>query len=98
MDWGEFGKNMIGKKMIVLLAVTGAVYFFLQSESLEGTPLEVTHINLLDQTIEGVACPQDRAFSVQYHPESAPGPQDSRYLFRQFVAYMEEGKRNAETY
>ena len=67
-------------------------------ESLEGTPLEVTHINLLDKTIEGVVCPQDRAFSVQYHPESAPGPQDSRYLFRQFVAYMEEGKGNAETY
>ena len=37
----------------------------------------------------------DRVFSVQYHPESAPGPQDSGYLFDQFIAMMEEGKRHA---
>ena len=64
-------------------------------ESLENTPLEITHINLLDNTVEGVACREDRAFSVQYHPESAPGPQDSRYLFRQFITLMEEGKHHA---
>ena len=64
-------------------------------ESLEGTPLEITHINLLDNTVEGVACKGDQAFSVQYHPESAPGPQDSRYLFRQFITLMEEGKHHA---
>ena len=64
-------------------------------ESLEKTPLEITHINLLDGTVEGVACKEDRAFSVQYHPESAPGPQDSRYLFRQFITLMEEGKHHA---
>ena len=63
--------------------------------SLEGTGLEVTHINLLDDTVEGLACPADRVFSVQYHPESAPGPQDSGYLFDQFIAMMEEGKRHA---
>lgn len=65
-------------------------------ESLEGTKLKVTHINLLDNTIEGVACKEDRAFSVQYHPESAPGPQDSRYLFDQFVKFMKEAKDNAK--
>ena len=54
-------------------------------ESLKSTPLEVTHINLLDHTIEGVRCERDRAFSVQYHPESAPGPQDSAGLFDQFI-------------
>ena len=64
-------------------------------ESLENTPLTVTHINLLDNTVEGVACKEDRAFSVQYHPESAPGPQDSRYLFRHFLTLMEEGKHHA---
>lgn len=64
-------------------------------ESLEDTPLQVTHVNLLDNTVEGVACKEDRVFSVQYHPESAPGPQDSRYLFRQFVSLMEEGKHHA---
>lgn len=53
--------------------------------SLKKTPLEVTHVNLLDRTIEGVACARDGAFSVQYHPESAPGPRDSTYLFDRFL-------------
>ncbi len=63
--------------------------------SLEGTGLEVTHVNVLDGTVEGLKCERDRAFSVQYHPESAPGPQDSGYLFDRFIAMMEEGKRHA---
>ena len=63
--------------------------------SLENTPLTATHINLLDNTVEGVACPDDRAFGVQYHPESAPGPQDSGYLFDRFIALMEEAKHHA---
>lgn len=58
--------------------------------SLADTPLKVTHINILDHTVEGVSCMEDRVFSVQYHPESAPGPQDSAYLFDQFLAMMEE--------
>jgi len=45
---------------------------------------EVTHINLNDGVVEGIACPQLAAFSVQYHPEAAPGPHDARYLFDQF--------------
>ncbi len=64
-------------------------------DSLAATPLTVTHLNLLDQTVEGVKCDRDRAFSVQYHPESAPGPQDSAYLFDRFIKLMEEGKSNA---
>ena len=58
--------------------------------SLAGTGLSVSHINLLDGTVEGVCCEEDRVFSVQYHPESAPGPQDSTYLFSQFVQMMKE--------
>ena len=61
-------------------------------ESVQGTGLEITHVNLLDNTVEGVRCVEDRVFSVQYHPESAPGPQDSFYLFRQFMKNMEESK------
>ena len=64
-------------------------------QSLEGTGLTATHINILDNTVEGIECPQDRIFSVQYHPESAPGPQDSSYLFDQFIRMMEEAKENA---
>lgn len=63
-------------------------------ESIKGTGLEVTHINILDNTVEGVECAKDRIFSVQYHPESAPGPQDSSYLFDKFIKIMEESKQN----
>ena len=63
--------------------------------SLEKTPLQCTHINLLDNTVEGMACKADRVFSVQYHPESAPGPQDSAYLFDRFMKLMEEEQRHA---
>jgi len=47
---------------------------------------EVTHINLNDQTIEGLRHVGLGAFSVQYHPEASPGPHDSLYLFDEFVA------------
>lgn len=63
--------------------------------ALEGTGLIMTHLNLLDNTVEGVECIKDRVFSVQYHPESAPGPQDSGYLFEKFIANMKEAKENA---
>ena len=62
-------------------------------ESLKATPLEATHINLLDNTIEGVRCARDSVFSVQYHPESAPGPCDSSYLFDRFIDLMKENKQ-----
>lgn len=64
-------------------------------ESLKNTKLTSTHINILDNTIEGVKCDADKVFSVQYHPESAPGPQDSAYLFDRFVKLMEEEQNNA---
>ena len=67
--------------------------YAVDEKSLEGTRLVATHINLLDYTVEGVRCEADRVFSVQYHPESAPGPRDSEYLFDLFEAMM-EGHRN----
>jgi carbamoyl-phosphate synthase small subunit len=69
--------------------------YAVDAASLAGTGLEVTHINLLDNTVEGLACKKDKVFSVQYHPESAPGPQDSGYLFDRFIQMMEEGNRHA---
>ena len=51
--------------------------------------LEITHMNLNDQTVEGIRHRGAPMFSVQYHPEAAPGPHDSRYLFKQFVQSME---------
>jgi carbamoyl-phosphate synthase small subunit len=50
--------------------------------------VEITHINLNDQSIEGIRVKGKPAFSVQYHPESSPGPHDSRYLFDQFLELM----------
>ncbi len=63
--------------------------------SLKNTPLAVTHINLLDKTIEGVKCAEDKVFSVQYHPEGAPGPHDSAYLFDEFIGLMKGNKNYA---
>ena len=62
--------------------------YAVDEESLKGTGLEITHRNILDNTIEGVQSKEDKIFSVQYHPESAPGPQDSSYLFDKFIKMM----------
>ncbi len=69
--------------------------FAVDCDSLVPTDLELTHINLLDKTAEGVECAEKKLFSVQYHPESAPGPQDSDYLFDRFIRYMEMGCNHA---
>ena len=66
--------------------------YAVDSDSLRDTCLELTHINLLDNTAEGMRCDEQMIFSVQYHPESAPGPQDSGYLFDIFVDYMKKYK------
>ena len=62
--------------------------YAVDTDSIAATDLTVTHINLLDNTVEGVKCDKDKLFSVQYHPESAPGPQDSAYLFDRFIQMM----------
>ena len=69
--------------------------YAVDANSVDGTGLEITHINILDNTVEGVRCVRDRVFSVQYHPESAPGPQDSSYLFDKFVSLIKEVKDHA---
>jgi carbamoyl-phosphate synthase small subunit len=54
--------------------------------------LEITHISLFDNTVEGIKVKGKPAFSVQYHPESSPGPHDSFYLFEKFIKMIEENK------
>ncbi|MBQ8969831.1 MAG: glutamine-hydrolyzing carbamoyl-phosphate synthase small subunit [Lachnospiraceae bacterium] len=72
--------------------------YAVKEESLAGTGLLVTHRNVLDHTVEGLINEEEKLFSVQYHPESAPGPQDSTYLFQLFIKWMEEWRAaHAET-
>jgi carbamoyl-phosphate synthase small subunit len=62
--------------------------FVVQPESLPDN-VEITHVSLFDNTLEGIAMTDGPVFSVQHHPEASPGPRDSHYLFDRFVALME---------
>jgi carbamoyl-phosphate synthase small subunit len=62
--------------------------FAVDTESLQGNDIEITHINLNDNTLEGFRHRKYPIFSVQYHPEASPGPHDARYLFDEFKELM----------
>ena len=66
--------------------------FCIDIDSLKDKDVELTHINLNDQTLEGFRCKKIPAFSVQYHPEASPGPHDSNYLFKEFTDLMDNFK------
>ncbi len=97
MKFGHRGGNHPVKELATgKIEITSQNHSFAVDEkSLKGTGLTLTHQNLLDGTAEGVASKKDRIFSVQYHPESAPGPQDSAYLFKRFIDLMEGEKQHA---
>jgi carbamoyl-phosphate synthase small subunit len=79
-------KNLISGKSEITSQNHG---FEVSREDIESSStVEVTHVNLNDETIEGIRIKGKKAFSVQYHPESNPGPHDSRYLFDEFVSLM----------
>ena len=64
--------------------------YAVELDSLEGTDLVMTHQALNDKSVEGVRHTKYPVFSVQYHPEASPGPEDSNYLFDQFMELMEK--------
>jgi carbamoyl-phosphate synthase small subunit len=93
----KFGHH--GANHPVLNRLTGKVEitsqnhgFAVDPDSLRDSEIELTHVNLNDQTVEGFRHRGEPVFCVQYHPEAAPGPHDSHYLFDTFAALMKEHK------
>ncbi|ASA23532.1 glutamine-hydrolyzing carbamoyl-phosphate synthase small subunit [Paenibacillus donghaensis] len=68
--------------------------YTVNDDSVKSTELEITHINNNDKTVEGLKHTRYPAFSVQYHPEAAPGPHDSSYLFDRFLQLIRDHKAN----
>ncbi|MFY7965670.1 MAG: glutamine-hydrolyzing carbamoyl-phosphate synthase small subunit [Chitinophagaceae bacterium] len=91
MHYGHRGLNHPVKNIITgQCEITSQNHGFgISAESVKANNnIEITHINLNDGSVEGIRLKDKLAFSVQYHPESSPGPHDSRYLFDDFVAMM----------
>ncbi len=75
------------------IAVTSQNHgFCVDINSLDRQEVDVIHVNLNDQSVEGIRHKRFPAFSIQYHPESAPGPHDAKYLFKQFIDMIESHK------
>ncbi len=92
MPFGHHGANQP-----VLDQATGQIEitaqnhsFMVDPDTLDERQVVVSHVNLNDQTVEGLRCLKAPAFSVQYHPEAAPGPHDSHYLFERFRRLIEQ--------
>ncbi len=79
-------KNIIANRCEITSQNHG---FGVVAEDIENSEnVEITHVNLNDQSVEGIRIKGQKAFSVQYHPESSPGPHDSRYLFDDFITMI----------
>ena len=94
LKFGHRGSNQPVKNLL-----TGKVQISSQNhgyavdeESLQGLPLEVTHVNVNDGTVEGMRHKELPLFSVQYHPEASPGPDDNMYLFDEFWTMLKGEK------
>lgn len=95
LKFGHHGANHPVKNL-----ATGAIEitsqnhgFVVDIDSLKARDIKITHMNLNDNTVEGIRSEKLKAFSVQYHPEASPGPHDSQYLFDEFVKLMKKHKR-----
>jgi carbamoyl-phosphate synthase small subunit len=90
MKFGHRGVNHPVKNLLTgKVEITSQNHGFAVEAASLPDSVEITHWNLNDDTLEGLRCLTHPAFSVQYHPEAAPGPHDSRYLFEQFTSLMD---------
>ncbi len=91
LKFGHHGGNQpVRNEKTGVIEITAQNHGFCADiESLKKCGAEMTHINLNDNTCEGLADYSRKVFSVQYHPEASPGPHDSGYLFQQFIEMME---------
>ena len=94
MPFGHHGANHPVRNLQTgRIEITSQNHGFAVEEDTLQDGVELTHRNLYDGTVEGIASPQLRAWSVQYHPESSPGPRDSGYLFEEFVEDISQKAR-----
>jgi carbamoyl-phosphate synthase small subunit len=87
LKFGHHGANQpVKNKLSGKVEITSQNHgFAVDLESIPDPAVELTHVNLNDGTLEGLRHPKLAAFSVQYHPEAAPGPHDANYLFEEFL-------------
>jgi carbamoyl-phosphate synthase small subunit len=91
LKFGHRGANQPVKNMRTgKVEITSQNHGFAVDADSLGGDVEITHINLNDNTVEGLRHREHPVFSVQYHPEASPGPHDSSYLFKEFIDLMEE--------
>ncbi len=94
MPFGHHGANHPVRNLKTgRIEITSQNHGFAVHEETLPEGVELTHRNLYDSTVEGIESEELRAWSVQYHPESSPGPRDSRYLFDEFVESISEKAR-----
>jgi carbamoyl-phosphate synthase small subunit len=93
LPFGHHGANHPVKNLLTeKIEITSQNHGFCLDINSLPSEVEITHINLNDHTLEGIRHKQLRAFSVQYHPEAAPGPNDPNYLFNEFITLMKDNK------